>query len=355
MAKRKRLTPPQPDFLAPAPSPLPPEDEAAPETKSFPLGVARMHTSGGPDKSRMRAPIAQVAGDTAAAAALDEVTQALSAARAEGRLALSLPLEEIDTAHLVRDRISPDSPELDELIASLRARGQRTAIEVVDLGEDRAGAGRPRYGLISGWRRLTALKRLAAEDPRFARVAAIVRAPEGAADAYLAMVEENEIRLGLSYYERARIVVKALEEGVFETERAALQGLFAHVSRAKRSKIKSVMAVVAALDGALRFPEALTERQGLELARACADPGTAARLRQALEAAPPDSAEAEAQVLASALTPPSPAAPPDPKPARAPVYLHFGSEQVTLSGPGVDDALADDLARWLERRGNVTP
>jgi ParB family transcriptional regulator, chromosome partitioning protein len=376
MAKRKRLTPPQPDFLAAAPSPSPspappppepadPWDGPAPETKSFAPGAPRMGSYAGPAPGTTRAPIAQVAGDTAAAAALDEVTQALSAARAEGRLALSLPLEEIDTGHLVRDRISPDSPELDELIASLRARGQRTAIEVVDLGEGRAGG--PRYGLISGWRRLTALKRLAAEDPRFARVAAIVRAPEGAAEAYLAMVEENEIRLGLSYYERARIVAKALEEGVFETERAALQGLFAHVSRAKRSKIKSVMAVVAALDGALRFPEALTERQGLELAKACDDPATAARLRQALEAAAahggPETPEAEARLLAEARASAPPpvrtgggaGGAPDPKPARAQVYFHFTGTTLTISGPGMDEDLADDLALWLERRGNFTP
>ena len=50
------------------------------------------------------------------------------------------------------------------------------------------------------------------------------------------MVEENEIRVGLSYYERARIVAKAVAQGVFETEKQALQRLFHTASRPKRSK-----------------------------------------------------------------------------------------------------------------------
>jgi hypothetical protein len=40
-------------------------------------------------------------------------------------------------------------------------------------------------------------------------------------EAYLAMVEENEIRVGLSFYERARIVARAAEAGVFERHRGA--------------------------------------------------------------------------------------------------------------------------------------
>ncbi|MEO1681197.1 MAG: ParB N-terminal domain-containing protein [Pseudomonadota bacterium] len=351
MAKRKRLTPPESGFVG-----TPTAASAAGiahEKTAFPLGVTRVQNASGP-----RAPIAQVAGDSAAAAALDEVTEALVTARTEGRLALPLPLDAVDESYLVRDRISADTPELDDLVASLRTRGQRSAIEVVDLGE----AAAPRYGLISGWRRLTALRRLAAEDPRFATVAAIVRSPDNAPEAYLSMVEENEIRLGLSYYERARIVVKALEVGVFDTPRAALQILFANVSRAKRSKIKSVMSVVEALDTSLRFPEALTERAGLDLAKALEVDGAAATLNAALADRAPDSPEAETALLAATvatiLSPRDASRPGSVTahdgtgvPEAAHVYVRHGPDGLTLSGPGVDDGLEDALKAWLRRRG----
>ena len=74
------------------------------------------------------------------------------------------------------------------------------------------------------------------------------------------MIEENEIRLGLSYFERARIVVKLVEQGVFGTGRAALQTLFRSASRAKRSKIGSFLPVVRRLEDVLRFLEALWAR-----------------------------------------------------------------------------------------------
>ena len=144
---------------------------------------------------------------------------------------------------------------------SLRAHGQRTPIEVVAL------TGALPYGLLSGWRRLAALKALLAEtgDPRFATVQALVRRPETAADAYVAMVEENEIRLGLSQYERARVAARAAARGVFEDEEAALRALFATASRPKRSRIRAFVALYHGLDAALSFPAAIPERLGLAL------------------------------------------------------------------------------------------
>ncbi|MBD3766047.1 MAG: ParB N-terminal domain-containing protein, partial [Rhodobacterales bacterium] len=80
-----------------------------------------------------------------------------------------------------------DPEEMAALRASLAARGQQTPIEVVELAPGR-------YGLISGARRLAALRALAEEtgEARFARVQALLRPFSAASDAYLAMVEENE-------------------------------------------------------------------------------------------------------------------------------------------------------------------
>jgi ParB-like chromosome segregation protein Spo0J len=291
-------------------------------------------------------PIASVAGDASASAALAEVSGALASARDEGRLVQRIPLGEIDAAHLVRDRLPAEDEAMQSLVESLRARGQQTPIEVVELGEGR-------YGLISGWRRLTALKRLRDEtgEDRFAAALALLRRPAEAADSYVAMVEENEIRVGLSYYERARIVLRSVEEGVYPTRKAALQSLFAAASRAKRSKIKSFVPVVEALDGVLRFPTEIGERLGLRLGKALEeDAAVAGRLRAALADPAPDAA-AELARLAAAAAAPGPAPAPEPGTEAAPgIRLARAGNRITLAGPGVDAALAEALAAWLAAR-----
>lgn len=357
MAKRKRLTPAQPGYLETGAAALSPGFAAAPsEPTPTPASIP---------------PIAQVARDSAASAALAEVTAELETARAEGRLIQALPVMAVQRDHLVRDRVIVDADEMAVLKDSLRSRGQQTPIEVVDLG---AG----QYGLISGWRRVTALGELHAEtgEERFAQVQALLRTPDTAEAAYTAMVEENEIRVGLSPYERARIVAKAVEQGVFPTHKRALQSLFAAASRAKRSKIGSFLTVVAALDGTLRFPGGLTERLGLRLSKALeADADLARTLRARLRKSEAADAAAEAAILEAALRPApvpeaTPATPsqsqvqprdqrrvqPVEHPAKDEVvpglYLtQSGPDHdptLTLSGPQVTAELRTRLAVWLQ-------
>ena len=274
------------------------------------LGAALGSTPSGP-------PIARVAAEAAGQAALAEVVETLRRAQEEGRMVIEIPLDDVAADHLLRDRIAREEnaaggpgaaadEEMTALRESLRAHGQRMPIEVTPLrgpasDEGRDGGfarGRLPFGLISGWRRLAALRALHAEtgDERFATIRALVRRPGNAAAAYVAMVEENEIRLGLSQYERARVAARAAERGVFPSEKAALLALFAGASRAKRSRIRAFVEIYHALDDALRFPTHLPERLGLrlvELLRAGAAPEIAA----ALDAAAPRDPEAELAVL----------------------------------------------------------
>lgn len=324
MAKRKRLGAPNP-ALSVAPSP-------------------EAHTGGPLGK----APIAGVAADAATAAALDEMASELSAARREGRMIATLPLEAVEMDYLVRDRISQDDEAMQALMASLQARGQQVPIEVAELAPGR-------YGLISGWRRCQALIRLNRDT-----VKVIIRQPQEASEAYLSMVEENEIRVGLSYYERARIVVKATEQGVFPDTRAALSTLFQTGSRARRSKIGTFVHIVEALDGALRFPAALTERVGLTLGRALQDdPELGVTMAAALRQAAPDTPGAEAAYLSGCTPKPESEkakAEPDPRPAPAQpcpgikVKTHKDGS-LTLRGAGVDAALRSRLLAWLAAQG----
>lgn len=361
---RRRLTPAQTDYLAPP-------------GNGGPEAAARAWTP---------PPIAQIAGDASATAALSEVSGMLAEARAEGRLLQRLPLDTIEADYLVRDRVGHDSDEMQILMESLRAHGQRTPIEVTELAPGR-------YGLISGWRRITALSRLLDEtkDAKYGSVIAQIRTPATAGDAYVAMVEENEVRLGLSYYERARIVARSVERGVFDSDRQALQRLFSTASPAKRSKIGSFMTIHRQLASWLRFPQAIPERLGLVLVRILeTDPARTTALQEGLlRFGYVPSAEEEQARLAflventalaapkpqpkSALKPPKPripqaeaaapaAEPPEPPPAlpesadpgqelRPGVFLKvaggFVHPILILQGPAVGPELRERLEAWL--------
>ncbi|MFG6527593.1 ParB/RepB/Spo0J family partition protein [Sulfitobacter sp. M23508] len=337
MAKRKRLTPARPDYLE--------------DTRPAP-GLNPMFPA---DTPRAAPPVAQVAGATAAQAALEELSGELRAARAEGRLVQDLPLDSIEETYLVRDRLAADDADMEALKESLKARGQQTPIEVVELPEGR-------YGLISGWRRMTALRALAQNtgEARFETVRAFLRQPQSASDAYVAMVEENEIRVGLSYYERARIVARAAEQGVYPDEAAALRGLFASASRAKRSKIGSFIAIYHALDDHLRFASAIPERLGLSIAKIVKEESKAASsIAKALHEAAPETSETEISVLTRAANSLSSrdAKSPAPETVSKETFgdIHLkqsrNGSQVTLSGRGMSEEFLMELKTWLHARG----
>ena len=299
------------------------------------------------------APIARVAADAAGAAALQDLADSVARARDTGRMVLDLPLAVIAADHLTRDRLPAEDAEMAALRESIRRHGQRAPIEVTPLVSE-GGAGALPYGLISGWRRLQALKALHAEtaNPRFATVQALVRRPETAAAAYVTMVEENEIRLGLSHYERARVAALATARGVFPSEDDALRALFATASRPKRSRIRAFLALYHGLDDVLRFPAHLPERLGLALVEHLrSDADARPRIAAALAAADPDTPEAELAALTALLA----ARAARPKPAAAVETLAPGLALETrlkgrtltlkLTGDAVTPALAAENPR----------
>lgn len=339
MAKRKRLTAPAPGSVSP------PREPSKMHPNDIPAGIVPGITP------RARAPIADVAGQASAVAALEKVAAEMTAARNEGRMVQKIALDAVECNYLSRDRISLDAGEMEVLETSLRTRGQQTPIEVVQTG---AG----RYGLISGFRRVQALRSLAGKAGGAQEVLAFVRAPAEASKAYTAMVEENEIRVGLSYFERAHIVRSAVLAGVFTSEADALKTLFASASRAKRSKIKSFLPVIEHLGAALSYPNALTERAGLALAaRITADPQFAPRLRDRLRKARVDAPEDEIELLGRALS--AKEAAPKSKPKSAPVAdapapatdvaFRFTPGDLRLTGEGVTQALADKIRALLAK------
>lgn len=254
MAKRRKLETPDAAALAAleegfAAKPVPDRlGIAAPPIASVAGEAARLSAPQGAE-ARIRA-----ARDTADASAWQ-------AAQAEGRVVADLPVEAIVVEHLVRDRLVAGTEEMEELKASIRASGQRLPVEVVEIGPGR-------YGLVSGWRRLEAIRAIAAETGQGGRVRALVRPGADAGAAYAAMVEENEMRAQLTPYERGRIAVVAAEQGAFRDPEAAVDAVFSTASKAKRSKIRSFALVHEELGDMLAFPTDLSERNGLRLAQA---------------------------------------------------------------------------------------
>ncbi len=275
MARRKRLEAPTEEAL-----------------KDLEEGFARETTSAGGALGPMP-PIAKVAADAAQSApmqsAQDRARAAQDAAEAEryraalaaGLLVQDIPLSRIATDAMVRDRLSEDSEAMEELKASLATSGQRLPIELYPLepSED----GEAEFALISGFRRLSALRLLFAEtgDDSYATAKAIVRDVPDPGQAYLAMVEENEIRSDLSHYERGRIAVMAAGQGAYASTEDAVNALFATGSKAKRSKIRSFAELHEVLGDLLAFPTHLSERQGLRLSAAVRN-GFAREIRAAL-------------------------------------------------------------------------
>jgi ParB family chromosome partitioning protein len=270
-----------------------------------------------PLKGPMSAPIAQVAADTAQAADLRSTEERAEAARnrtdaerlreAEeaGRLIVEIPLDEIDEMAVIRDRMSMDAEELEELKRSIASHGLRLPIEVFERSEP---GGEKRYGLLSGYRRFMAMRSLRElwSGDRYGAIRAVVRDPGAMGGTFVAMVEENEVRADLSHFERGRISVLAAQEGAFVNTEAAVDALFATGSKAKRSKIRSFALIFEELGDMLVFPESLREKDGLKLASALRSGGEAA-LRDALAQAAPDTPEDELQVILSTIEAMTPA------------------------------------------------
>ncbi len=227
----------------------------------------------------------------------------LEAAEAEGRVIRAVALDRIDTGHLTRDRrvLRREGEDWEALKASLTARGQQTPIELVELDEGQGDGAR--YGLISGFRRVSALRELAEEtgEDRYARALALIRPAQPTPDKLIAMVEENEIRTGISFFERGRIAALAAAEGVFEDVDTAIDALFASSNRNRRYKIRCFVTVYEAVGERLLWPEAIGERLGIQLAKAIrgaeGQAGRGADLAAALDGCPERTEAQEMAIL----------------------------------------------------------
>lgn len=253
------------------------------------------------------APIAQVAAEAAQSVPVTDpdvraqnARNAVSAkvlrdSEAAGLLIREIPLDQINPEDMVRDRALLDEADMMELRTSIAANGLRLPIELYELAQP---DGDRLYGILSGYRRFKAVSALLAltGDAKYSTIKALIRQPGSVPAAFAAMVEENEVRAGLSPFERGRISSLAVQMGVFASTEEAVNAMFAAASKAKRSKIRSFALIFEELGDLLAFPESLSEKQGLRLSAALRG-GAEAALRDGLGSVIVEDPETEWAVL----------------------------------------------------------
>ena len=192
-----------------------------------------------------------------------------------------IPLAEIDATALTRDRTGLDPEPQAELEASIAASGLRQPIELFPLDQARGPA---RFGLLSGFRRLHAFRSLhaATSEDRYATIPAFLRERTSLAAALAAMVEENEIRAGLSPFERGLIAVTARNQGAFPSIEEAINGLYPNAGRVKRHRLRTLATFAEEMDGQFTAPETLKQAQVFRIAAAITA-GFGELIRTALE------------------------------------------------------------------------
>lgn len=178
-----------------------------------------------------------------------------------------IPLTEIDATAIARDRTGLDPEPQAELERSIAAAGLRQPVELFPLA---APDGERRYGLLTGFRRLHAFRTLlaATAQDRYAAIPAFIRPASTLAAALAAMVEENEIRAGLSPFERGLICVRARDQGAFGSIEEAVEGLYPNASRQKRHVLRTLAHFAEEMDGQFAAPERLREAHVMRVARA---------------------------------------------------------------------------------------
>jgi ParB family chromosome partitioning protein len=194
-----------------------------------------------------------------------------------------VPLDQIETYKLTRDRAPGDDIELKELVTSIRDIGLSNPIRI----EPRADG---KYELVQGFRRLAAYKSLLAETNNaelYGSIpAAIFAQGETLETLYRRMVDENLIRKDISFAEMAKLAITSaddLETDVTDAEKAVAT-LFQSASYQKRSYIRTFIKVIDPLWKDLRFSEDIPRALGVALAQQIEEvPGTVRAIQAELK------------------------------------------------------------------------
>lgn len=305
----------------------------------------------------------------------DELAHEYVALRESGQVVETVPLAEVHTYLLVRDRLPGEDMELAELVTSVREIGLSNPIRVVPRPQ---GDG---YELVQGYRRLAAYRVLheewqrdveaepgqgeegatlsadkvdAGQGPWAAIPALVLPGARDVAGLYRTMVDENVVRKDLSFAEMAHAAQVYLADPSTDVEdlSEAVGTLFQSAPYSKRSYIRSFAHLLDTIGPALAYPSEVPRAIGVALSREIkAHPELARRIAAKLKGWENRSVDDELSVLRNYLgdggesrAPEKPVAKAKPGRTRTKTTFHMasGSGQVKCTAaPGRLEIQAD--------------
>ncbi|WP_424991253.1 ParB/RepB/Spo0J family partition protein [Fluviibacterium sp. S390] len=215
--------------------------------------------------------------------------------RNQGLVLQRVPLGEIRTTKLVRDRKSVGAEDLEDLKASIAQIGLSNPIQVEAAGDG--------FELVQGLRRLTAFRALDAENPDggYASIPAVVLGQgESLEGLYRRMVDENLVRTDISFAEMAALARSYAESDATtaETTDEAVDALYGSVGKQKRSYIRAFAKLLTVLERHLQHPQAIPRALGLAVRKRIeAEPETLADLQRTLVTGGARDAAGELEIL----------------------------------------------------------
>ncbi|MFC3612716.1 ParB/RepB/Spo0J family partition protein [Lutimaribacter marinistellae] len=277
-------------------------------------GVDDMEVGKVPDRAlARRGPMASAISENAGALkARREAEQAIRAEndrlakefvqlKREGLVTGRIPLEEVVTEKLVRDRKPGLDDALDELKTSIREIGLSNPIRVEARSDGR-------YELIQGMRRLLAYRALldeTGEEIYRTIPAGITPLSDDTATTYRRMVDENLIRKDISFAEMAELARRYAQDPANDCADAgeAVAILFKSASYTKRSYIRAFADLLARFDKLLEHPADIPRNLGVDLKRRLdREPELVSDIVHALRAAPGRDAAQEIAILRGFVT-----------------------------------------------------
>ncbi len=244
---------------------MPDEAGAAPEVKSA-FGEKR--------RGPMASAIAENAGSLKDRQAVEEKIRAENdqlaheyvQRKADGLIIDLIPLTDIVSEKLARDRMNGVDDDLDELIDSIREIGLSNPIRVQKRPD---GC----FELVQGYRRLEAYKALLGDlggREAYSTIPAAVIVEEEALEVlYRKMVDENLVRKDISFAEMASLAIKYAKDATTECNDPdkAVAILFKSAGYQKRSYIRSFIMLMENLEAILKFPADISRALGLALSK----------------------------------------------------------------------------------------
>jgi len=274
------------------------ETQAAPETKSaFDAGPKRRGPMASAISENADSLKERQAMEQQIRAENDQLAHEYVQRKADGLVIDLIPLDQILSKKLARDRMDNADEVLDELITSIQEVGLSNPIRVQKRADGL-------YELVQGFRRLAAykaLKEASAHPEMYSCIpAAVIFTDEALERLYRQMVDENLIRKDISFAEMAGLALKYAQDTATDCDdpEKAVAILFKSAGYQKRSYIRGFIGLMERVGGVLKYPAEISRALGLELRkRIDADGSVVAQIENDLIAAGPDRLAEEEQAI----------------------------------------------------------